>query len=528
MMTMRCSVFAVLCSVLSYQTFAADKSHPVTVTVDADGLKAVRVSIVGKGKSSFAPAGVRQRKTSKGVPYFYAPVQFKLQLPAGQFQLFVAAGTEFVPSSRKISIKGRSSLQVRLGRWSNLAKQGWYAGDSHVHLHTGGPIQVTTRDALLAAQAEGIHYVNLCVSNNVGDDIRDEDLITGKPHEHSTKNHLLVFGEEMRSMIYGHMQFFGIRKFVEPQYTGFKNTPNSFDYPANFVMAANATAQGGVVTYGHPMFKGQPLPFGKDPTANNAAARELPIDAILGVVQAIDIMGYNSDEDLSTELWYKLLNCGLRLSACVGTDALLDQSTDPMGGSRVYVQVNGKLTQKKWLTGLKQGRTFVTNGPTLSLKVEGQGPGSTVKIGQAGQVRIHGSTTSYAPIDRVEIIVNGKVTRRLPVSKPTKKGSLHQLKFDGKVRLDKSSWLALRVRGGEHAHLFDGPAFAHTSPVFVRVGNLPIRSRKDATYFVEWINQLIRVVTLRNGYKSEADRKKVVALFRRAQAKFQKMAEKSK
>ena len=111
------------------------------------------------------------------------------------------------------------------------------------------------------------------MSNNVGDDIRDAELITGKPHAASTDRHLLVFGEEMRSTIYGHMQFFGINRLVEPQYTGFDETPNRLDFPANHVMAAEAVRQGGVVTYGHPMFAGQPFPFGKDLAKANAARR---------------------------------------------------------------------------------------------------------------------------------------------------------------------------------------------------------------------------------------------------------------
>ena len=70
-----------------------------------------------------------------------------------------------------------------------------------------------------------------------------------------------------------------------------------------------------------------------------------------------------SDEDRSAELGYRLLNCGLKLSACVGTDALLARSTEPLGGDRVYVKTDGPLTMQSWLDGLKAGRTFVTNGP---------------------------------------------------------------------------------------------------------------------------------------------------------------------
>jgi hypothetical protein len=54
-------------------------------------------------------------------------------------------------------------------------------------------------------------------------------------------------------------------------------------------------------------------------------------------------MSYNGDEDLSADLWSRLLNCRLTLSACVGTDALLDRSTDPLGKDRVHVKTAGPL-----------------------------------------------------------------------------------------------------------------------------------------------------------------------------------------
>ena len=116
------------------------------------------------------------------------------------------------------------------------------------------------------------------------------------------------------------------------------------------------------------------------------AARELPIDAVLGVVQAIDLMSYNSDEENSAELWYRLLNCGLKLSACVGTDALLDRSTEPLGGDRVYVKTNSPLTMENWLNGLKQGRSFVTNGPIPTLKVNTSDVGETCHLNEPGTV----------------------------------------------------------------------------------------------------------------------------------------------
>ena len=446
-----------------------------------------------------------------------------MELPPGRVRMNVSGGLETIPQTVTVDAEAATELTVQMQPWIDMAARGWYSGDSHVHLHTGGPIDVTVADALVAARAEGVNYVNLCVSNNVGDDIRDAEMITGKPHAASTDRHLLVFGEEMRSTIYGHMQFFGINRLVEPQYTGFDGTPNRLDFPANHVMAAEAVRQGGLVTYGHPMFAGEPFPFGKDLAKANAAARELPIDAVLGVVHAVDLMSYNSDEDLSAELWYRLLNCGLKLSACVGTDALLDRSTEPLGGDRVYVKTAGPLTMQSWLDGLKSGRSFVTNGPIPTLEVNGKGPGETCELAEAGNVRVAVTVESYVPFNKIEVIVNGKVAAHDEAAGDP--AGLRVRRLDVELPIGRSSWIALRVRGPESPLVFDGPVWAHTSPVYVKVAGQRIASRQDAEYFVDWIEQMLRVVDARNRFASVENRRQVESLFRRAQDEFRKLAD---
>jgi TolB protein len=328
----------------------------------------------------------------------------------------------------------------------------------------------------------------------------------------------------MRSTIYGHMQFFGVGRLVEPQYTGFDGTPNRHDYPANHVMAAEAVRQGGVVTYGHPLFAGQPFPFDEGPEKASGAARELPIDAVLGVVHAVDLMSYNSDEDLSAELWYRLLNCGLRLSACVGTDALLDRSTEPLGGDRVYVKVDGPLTMRGWLDGLKGGHTFVTNGPMPTLAVDGKGPGETIALAAAGKVRVAATVESYVPFSEVDVIVNGKVAAHEDFDAGAAAGP-RLGRLDIELPIERSSWVALRVRGPNHPLVLDGPAWAHTSPVYVRVAGRGIASREDAAYFVAWTERMLRAVAARDRFAKAEDRRQVETLFRRAQDEFRRMAE---
>jgi putative heme-binding domain-containing protein len=515
------TIFRVL---LDQSSFGPDPRKTRVTLAGNNAPVSARVSVIGGDGKSCVPAGSTVRKTKRDESYYYVDGSFDVELPPGRTRLTISGGIEVIPQTMSLDAGATTELTVQLPRWIDMAARGWYSGDSHVHLHTGGPIEVTPADALIAARAEGVNYVNLCASNNLGDDIRDADLITGKPHAVSTDRHLLVFGEEMRSTIYGHMQFFGINRLVQPQFTGFDGTPNRNDFPANHAMAAHAVRQGGVVTYGHPLFAGQPYPFDNDLAQPSGAARELPIDAVLGVVHAVDLMSYNSDKNASAELWYRLLNCGLRLSACVGTDALLDRSTDPLGGDRVYVKTLGPLTMQSWLDGLKSGRTFVTNGPVPTLEVNGKGPGETCELTTAVKVRVAATVESYVPVDKLEVIVNGKVAARREVAAGNQPMA-RVIRLEVDLPLERSSWVALRVHGPDHPTIFDGPAWAHTSPVFVQVAGQKIANREDAKYFVDWIEQMLKVVAARNRYGSAGDRQQVESLFRRAQNAFRKMAD---
>jgi TolB protein len=245
---------------------------------------------------------------------------------------------------------------------------------------------------------------------------------------------------------------------------------------------------------------------------------------VLGVVHAVDLMSYSSDKDRSAELWYRLLNCGLKLAACVGTDALLDRSTDPLGGARVYVKTDGPFTMQSWLHGLKSGKSFVTNGPVLALEVNGKGPGETCELSSAGKVRVEAMVESYVPIDKLEVIVNGKLAAHDElVPGDPKRPRLSR--FDTELPIDRSSWVALRVRGPDDPTVFDGPAWAHTSPVYVAVAGKRVASRPDAEFFVNWIDQMLQVVAARNRYENAENRREVEALFRRAQDEFRKMVD---
>ena len=72
--------------------------------------------------------------------------------------------------------------------------------------------------------------------------------------------------------------------------------------------------------------------------------------------------------------------------------------------------------------------------------------------------------------------------------------------------------------------LNDTAAFAHTSPVYVRVGGALAQSPADARFWAEWIDKLIERTIARGALKDEARRAEVTDLFRKAQAIFTSQA----
>jgi hypothetical protein len=67
-------------------------------------------------------------------------------------------------------------------------------------------------------------------------------------------------------------------------------------------------------------------------------------------------------------------------------------------------------------------------------------------------------------------------------------------------------------------------AFAHTSPVYVSIGDKPVASADDARFWIAWIDQLIAQVSDRGRFSTPERRKEVVELFRRAQEVYRKIA----
>src|SRR5262249_59924136 len=112
------------------------------------------------------------------------------------------------------------------------------------------------------------------------------------------------------------------------------------------------------------------------------------------------------------------------------------------GGDRVYVHVDGPLSYRGWIDGLKAGRSFVTNGPMLTFTANGMGPGAVLKVGEKPRVRVKATARSRFPLAKAELVHNGKVIATAQLADDGLTATL-----DREVTLARGGWPLFRAHG---------------------------------------------------------------------------------
>lgn len=471
-----------------------------------------RVSLERKDGKYFAPLGTLHRVLGN-YGHFYCNGSTELALPAGQYRVKVFRGPEYKVANRDVRViaGGTQALDVSLSRWIHNAKRSWYSGENHIHANYGYGEWYNTPDTMLRQCAgEDLNVCNFMVANSDSDGVFDREFFRGRPDVRSTAATILYWNQEFRSTIWGHMTLVNLKQVVEPVFTGFKDTTNPWDVPTNSDIADKTHIQNGLINFTH--VAQNPA----DPYKNPYTGKSIPIDVALGKIDTLDLNGSYAG---TVPLWYRLLNCGFRLPASAGTDCFLNRIRSRVpGGDRVYVRVPGGLDYKKWIEGLRAGHSFVTNGPMLELTVNGRNVGETVRLGAAGTVGVKGKAVSQFPLSRVEVVHNGRVVAKAKLSANRKTGLI-----DVRVKVPTSGWIAVRASGPNHIDAPTPGLYAHTSPVYVDVADKPIDSRKDAAYFLKWIDRLSLALRVRDRIPGDKNKRHVRNQLEAARAVYRKM-----
>jgi hypothetical protein len=297
-------------------------------------------------------------------------------------------------------------------------------------------------------------------------------------------------------------------------------------YPSNTVVADLAHEQRALVGYVHPFDDPPDVEAGISGAAGSAKAaltNALPVDVALGKVDYIEVMGF-SEHRTTADVWYRLLNLGYRLPAGAGTDAMANYASlrGPVGLNRVYARVpEAPLNIHPWLTALKQGRTFATNGPLLGFALAGRQLGDELRL-PAGEnkVRFKAWLRSFGPVDHLEVICNGRIVHDVKLNPDRESADVEDT-----LSISRSGWCLLRAWSDKAEHpILDAYPYATTSPIYVTVEGSKVRLPDDAAYFVMWIDRLTEAAKSNQEWNTEAEKKAVLDLLARARAVYQQQA----
>ena len=447
--------------------------------------------------------------------YFHATGSSVLTVPAGQVHVEVWHGPEYQVFRADVTVPAGmpTTQRVVLNRLDNLPARGWWSGDVHVHMNYGGAYRNTPAHLAFQARAEDVHVVeNLIV--NKEQRIPDIAYFRTDRDPVSTPTFLLMHAQEFHTSVWGHLGLLGLRDhYLLPEYAGYPNTAASSLGLTNATVADLAHAQGALVGYVHP-FDTKPDPA----DTTTPLWYELPADVALGKVDYFEVMGY-SDHLITSEIWYRLLNCGFRLPAAAGTDAFPNFASlrGPPGLVRVFARSGPALDHTAWLGALKAGRTFVTNAPLLEFAIGTATIGGEVQV-RAGTQELRASVTlrSNVPIDHLEIIGNGKVVATVPLAPDKMTANATVV-----VPVTGSGWYVLRAYS-DRAELpvLDLYPFASTSPIYVRVGGEPVRSADDAAFFVRWIERIEAATRESTAWNTSSERENTLRSLAEARSVF--------
>jgi hypothetical protein len=446
--------------------------------------------------------------------HFIASGEFQIALPQGTYILRVERGTEYRPVIRKIEIRPTEihDEKIALARWVNMNARGWYSGDLHNH-RDGQEMSalLLSEDLNLAPTLTNwvfaYHTMPTTRPAMVAQAIRRMDAT----HAYSVFDAEIEFLGPASGAI-------GLVGLVSP--LGLSNDQLG---PVYTVYTKMAHRQGGYVDAEKITWRDSAalIALGQVDFAGLVYNSFTPHGVEVGWgVNPIEKPEYATPAGAplwAMDLYYKFLNCGFKLPVSAGTASGV--KAVPLGYDRVYVKLSGGFSYHEWFRALKAGRSFATNGPMIFLTVNGHEPGNSIVLPATtekspGRLKVHADVISIGDLERLEIIWKGHVVKTVEAS-----GKTQNLSADLEVDAQSTGWFAARA--------FEKPTetvrFAHTSPIYVQVGQDDGHVADDAKYLLALIEQQIKFCESAQ-FRSEADRQAMLAFFRKAEAVYARLA----
>lgn len=434
-------------------------------------------------------------------------------LAVGTYRYEIERGPEFrtVRGAFEVARRGDKSLRLHIERIADLASQGWYSGDLHIHRRP--------QDMPLLASAEDLDVAPVITWWNSPSSAA---LVSTKTKELDGASIIDdTAGEDERQG--GALLFFGLPKPL-PLPVSMRNDRGEIthragdardEYPSPTEFAWMARAQPGVhIDIEKPFWWDVPTWVAHGFADSIEIAYNQMTRASLHNGEAwgkerdrARYTGPAGDAYFSQDVYYHILDAGIWLAPSAGSASGV--LPNPVGYDRVYVHLEGPLNYDQWWQGLKAGHSFVTNGPILLVKANGELPGHVFAAARKRSVDIALETrvVSNDPVERVEVVRDGGV---VATGAPDASGvvSFPALSFG------RSGWFLVRTIVTSSNNF----RFASTAPFYVAIDpNRHRISKISVQFLLDWVEE--RMSRLRAG-NMPAEKLQSVIAFHQEAARF--------
>jgi hypothetical protein len=447
--------------------------------------------------------------------FFFHPQVYRtdgetVRLPDGKYSVEVTRGPEYIPQLLQLTTDNRPrTLDIRLKRWIDPAKFGYWSGDHHIH--AAGCAHYTN-------PTEGVFAKDM-MRHVLGEDLKvgcnltwgpcfdfQKQFFTGAVDPVSKKPYLLRYDIEVSgfgSHQSGHLVLLRLKDQMYPGGTSKDHWPTLGLNTLKWAKKQGAVTGPAHSGNGLSVANQGKLPNYIIPPYNGIGANEFVVDITHQVegpdgkpVPAIDFIStVDTDPYAELNMWYHSLNAGFRVRASGETDFPCIYG-ERVGMGRSYVKLDGDLDFDTWCENIRKGRNYVSDGYShiidMKLNDVEMGSGdSELKLAAPGTAKLTAKVAAYLreispdpkkrwPVwhierariadtrnVRLDLVVNGiqVESKQIPAD-----GTLQDVSFD--VKIDRSSWVALRIF-----------QTSHSNPIFAIVGDKPIRASRKS---VQW------------------------------------------
>lgn len=425
--------------------------------------------------------------------HFVCSGRVAIELAAGSYAWQIERGPEWNRASGKLVVKDgeTASVDVKLERIARLRDEGWYSGDMHVHRHASEIERLMMAEDLDFAPVIG--WWNTPAKNAMSAE-QTEFRFDGH------RVYSIMVGEDEREG--GALLFYGLDRPLDLSVHS-----REFPSPMSFVQEARQLNKQVWIDIEKPFWWDVPtwLATGQMNSigiANNHMCRaEMLASEAWGKPRDVSrLPGPRGNGFWSQEIYYHILNAGIRIPPSAGSASGV--LPNPVGYNRVYVHLDDqKLTRNAWFAALAAGRCFVTNGPLLRVKANGDLPGGVMRLAgdKPQMVEISIQLTTNDRVSAIEIIHNGNVVQTIPCADQTDQH------LKASLNIDHPGWFLVRA----NADVENTFRFASTAPWYIESdsGQAYI-SQTSSQFFLDWVNE--RIERVNTNVTDDAERQSVL------------------